>query len=150
MGQMGQMLVWGSAEAAEGRGSRTRGWEVALGLLSVTGGEWAWLMDPGKGGIKVCLRRLLRLAQRWALSPMLEVDAAGHSKQSHFQLRNIWPGSLTFLKFIGSDLLLPTSETVRCNPELYFSQQLVQLSECRGFFKLLTYVFLLKREYWFK
>ena len=38
----GQMLVWGAAEAAEGRGSWTRGWEVALGMLSVTGRECGW------------------------------------------------------------------------------------------------------------
>lgn len=60
----GPVLVWGSAGAAEGRGNRTTGREVALGLLSVTGGGGAWLTDPGKGGIKVRLCRLLRLAQR--------------------------------------------------------------------------------------
>lgn len=62
---LSQMLMWGSAEAAGCHRNHARGWEVALGMFSVTSGEWVW---HRKGGIKVCLCRLLRLVQWWAVS----------------------------------------------------------------------------------
>lgn len=112
------------------RGSQTVRW------LSLACCTW-WQLPPTcgcwvklQGKSAQASQPWLWLGREWPEGLGVRSRACVTPRQNNFQLRHVWPGSLTFLMFIELDLLLPTSETVHCNPELCFSQQLVQLSEC--------------------